>query len=284
MRVGFNYLNAVIEWNENIPKWKWNTMRLQYDNETLSLIISYNIISYLRNCIWVEQVWHSGYNLPPRNIEWISPIRSRWTMRTSSCENSYTWEHREIHAIVCTVRAYVRTFSILIFHVILFLSIYYQCSVRSYFIFFSVAYFALYRYNSLTLREACKVFVAEHGPELRQVDTHIELVSHMPHNGDHIVLILIICLQQATFCPVILRIRSLSSYHYHYLLTFVFIIISHFFFYIFSFSNFFNFSLFLLFSILLYFITGYFVSSRDWTIPRTWTFNSRCNAGGWDRQ
>ena len=161
-----------MEWNENIPKWKWNTMRLQYENETLSLIISYHIISYLRNCIWVEQVWHRSYNLPPRNIEWISPIRSRWTMRTSSCENSYTWEHREIHAIVCTVRAYVHfqflNFMLFCFWVFIINVLYDRISFQ----FFSVVYFALYRYNSLTLREACKVFVAEHGPELRQVDTH----------------------------------------------------------------------------------------------------------------
>ena len=177
-------------------------------------------------------MWHRSYNLPPRNIEWISPIRSRWTVRTSSCENSYTWEHREIHAIVCTVRAYVHFqflyFMLFCFWVFIINVLYDRISFQ----FFSVVYFALYRYNSLTLREACKVFVAEHGPELRQVDTHIKLVSHMLHSGVHVVLILIIYLQQAAFCPVILRIRSLSSYfrfHYSFSLLLLHLLVYHFF-------------------------------------------------------
>ena len=37
--------------------------------------------------------------------------------------------------------------------------------LSSLFIYFHI----FYRYNSLTLREACKIFVAEHGTELRQV-------------------------------------------------------------------------------------------------------------------
>ena len=110
--------------------------------------------------------------------------------------------------------------------------------------------FLFFRYNSLTLREACKVFVAEHGTELRQVLCANNSQEHTLYTAYHAIWM--------RFAEQFIR-NIFSGIGWR--LT----------------------NLYLIFYFHVFWLVGFSFSPRDWTITGTWTFNSRRNARGRDR-